>query len=179
MHFQYGNTLKISIQKHETCPKIKSLFSQQSMLLRIKQIGLIVFALCLNPAFQACKSGHQASMHKSSGNDTLENYPYWIAMMDSTGVNYYAAVAAFDSYWKHREKPTEDNGEGKDIYGKEKTGSEKKKEDNRSLQYVYEYKQFLNWQQRNKNLVKPDGTIMTPEEVLEQWKKSQNDTLTR
>ncbi|MCX6188175.1 MAG: hypothetical protein NTW54_00960 [Bacteroidetes bacterium] len=100
-------------------------------------------------------------------------------MMDSTGVNYNLAVAAFDKYWEHREKPTEDDGEGKDIYGKEKTSTEKKKEANRSIRYVYEYKQFLNWQQHNKNLVKPDGTIMTSEEVLEQWKKNQNDTLTR
>ncbi len=139
----------------------------------------MAFVFCLNPAFQACHSWHPSSKNISYGNDTLENYPYWIAMMDSAGVNYNLAVAAFDKYWEHREKPTEDDGEGKDIYGKEKTATEKKKEANRSIRYVYEYKQFLNWQQRNKNLVKPDGTIMTSEEVLEQWKKNQNDTLTR
>ena len=60
-------------------------------------------------------------------NDTLSNYPYWIAMMDNPNVNYYKAVEAFDKYWEHRERPTENDGEGKDIYSKEKSKEEKKK----------------------------------------------------
>jgi len=108
--------------------------------------------------------------------DSFQNYPYWIAMMDSPSVNYFKAVEAFDKYWEHREKPTEDDGEGKDIFSNE---SKEEKENMKSIEYVYEYKRFLNWQQRNKNLVKSDGTIMTPEEVLEQWKKMNNDTPNR
>lgn len=95
--------------------------------------------------------------------------------MDSPGVNYEFAVNAFNKYWENRERPTEADGEGRDIYGKE----EKEKATHPSIQYVYEYKQFLNWQQRNKNLVKPDGTVMTPEEQLEQWRKTQTDTISR
>ncbi len=100
-------------------------------------------------------------------------YPYWIAMMDSPGVNYNAAVRAFNLYWENRDKPTEENGEGQDIFTPNAT--EKK----HPVEYVYEYKRFLDWQQRNKNLVKPDGTLMTGEEIIEQWKKSQSDTLQR
>ena len=111
--------------------------------------------------------------------DSLENYPYWIAMMDDPNVNYYKAVEAFEKYWEHREKPAEDDGEAKDIYGKEKSKEEKEKEANRTIEYVYEYKQFLNWQQIHKNLINPDGRIMSPEEVIEQWKKLNTDTLQR
>jgi len=126
----------------------------------------------------SCKTHAHNSISLARQDDALIP-PAWIAMMDSPGVNYYKAVEAFEKYWEHREKPTEDDGEGKDLFGKDKTKEEKEKEANRPIQYVYEYKQFLNWQQRNKNLVKQDGTIMTPEEVLEQWKKSRSDTLTR
>ncbi|OYU95417.1 MAG: hypothetical protein CFE21_09740 [Bacteroidetes bacterium B1(2017)] len=89
-------------------------------------------------------------------------------MMNNPQANYYEAVAAFDLYWQNREKPAEESGEGKDIYGKEKSEEEKERDTKKSIQYVYEYKQFLNWKEKNKNLVKPDGTIMTPEEILEQ-----------
>lgn len=125
----------------------------------------------------SCKTKTQ-TVQNSQGNkpDTLENSLIWITMIDSPGVNYYQAVEAFNKYWEHREKPTEADGEGKDLFGKE-TG-EQGKGSNGTIPYVYEYKRFLNWQQRNKNLVKPDGTLMTPEEVLEQWKKLQTDSLT-
>ncbi len=101
----------------------------------------------------------------------------WLTMMDSTGVNYYKAVASFEAYWADKEKPTEEDGEGQDLFKEEK--DKDKDAPAKPIDYVYEYKRFLNWQQRNKNLVKPDGTIMTPEEQLEQWKKTKNDTLTR
>jgi hypothetical protein len=129
--------------------------------------------------FGSCKGSSHAAVNSKEKNDSLANFPYWIAMMDSPGVNYYKAIEAFDKFWEHRQKPTEDDGEGKDIYGKEKSKTEKEGESTRSIQYVYEYKRFLNWMQTNKNLVKPDGTIMTPEEIIEQWKKTQNDTLRR
>jgi hypothetical protein len=109
--------------------------------------------------------------------DIISDSLLWITMIDSPGVNYYKVVESFEKFWEHRQKPTEADGEGKDIFGKEKVKDEK--DNNRPVQYVYEYKRFLNWQQRNKNLVKPDSTIMTPEEVLEQWKKSDNNIPSR
>jgi hypothetical protein len=146
---------------------------------RFNRFLFIACAAFLMHPLSACKGGSHLAKQEHTTNDTLSNYPYWIEMMDNPNVNYYKAVEAFDKYWEHRERPTEDDGEGKDIYGKEKSKEEKEKEANRSIQYVYEYKQFLNWQQRNKNLVKPDGSIMSPEEIIEQWKKSQIDTLKR
>ena len=132
----------------------------------------IVISLCL---LYGCKStSHTSSNHVKPINNTGDSL-LWISMIDSPGVNYYKIVESFDKFWKNREKPTEDDGEGQDIFGKK----DSKEEGNRSIQYVFEYKRFLNWQQQNKNLVKPDGTIMTPEELLEQWKKSKNDTLSK
>ena len=126
-----------------------------------------------------CKTKSHANTSLALIKDSLENYPYWIAMMDDPNVNYYKAVEAFEKYWEHREKPAADDGEAKDIYGKEKSKEEKEKEANRTIEYVYEYKQFLNWQQIHKNLINPDGRIMSPEEVIEQWKKLNTDTLQR
>lgn len=91
-------------------------------------------------------------------------------MIDSPNVNFYAAVRAFDLYWKNRERPTEPDGEGQDIFSPDAKLKQKPTE------YVYEYKRFLNWKERNKDLVKPDGTIMTGEEIIEYWKHMQQDT---
>ena len=157
--------------------KIFSLYSRNLMAFIRKPIFFFIRLIFFITLVYACGSSNKSSKKEISKNDSLANYPYWISMMDSPNVNYYKAVAAFNKYWEHREKPTEEDGEAKDIYGKVKSKEEKEKEANRSTEYVYEYKRFLNWQQRNKNLVKPDGTIMTPEEIIEQWKKNQTDTL--
>jgi hypothetical protein len=141
---------------------------------KIVGFGLF-FLLIMN---MACKSKAPATPEITQVATTPEiNDKLWLTMMDSTGVNYYKAVASFEAYWADKEKPTEEDGEGQDLFKEEK---EKDKDaPTKPIDYVYEYKRFLNWQQRNKNLVKPDGTLMTPEEQLEQWKKTKADTLTR
>jgi hypothetical protein len=145
---------------------------------RFNTDSLLFLALILVLGHAACHSRGLRSGSRAA-KDTLELFPYWIAMMDSPGVNYARAVEAFDKYWEHREKPTGEDGEARDIYGKEKTDKEREKESGRSVAYVYEYKRFLNWKERNKNLVKPDGTVMSAEELLEQWKNARNDTIQR
>ena len=147
-------------------------------LLKILQV-LLLFVFFFVLVNSACKTKSHRHKSLAKQKDSLENYPLWIDMMNDPNVNYYKAVEAFNKYWEHRPKPTEDDGEGKGIFGKDKSKEEKEEEANRSIQYVYEYKQFLNWMQTNKNLVKPDGTIMTQEEILEQWKKQNTDTLKR
>lgn len=139
------------------------------------QFIYLVLLICLVLSYSCKMNSHFTSSNKQKVNlyDSLS----WITMIDSPGVNYNKMVESFEKFWEHREKPTEADGEGKDIFGRVEPKEEK--ESNRPIQYVYEYKRFLNWQQRNKNLVKPDGSIMTSEEVLEQWKKSQNDTLNK
>lgn len=142
----------------------------------VKSVGVFfVFGLFV----MSCKSKSQQLKAEVEQIDTLANYPYWIEMMSDPNINYYAAVEAFEKYWENREKPTEEDGEGQDIFDKDKTDQEKAEAANRSIEYVYEYKQFLHWQQTNKNLLKPDGTIMTTAEILEQWKKQTGDTLKR
>lgn len=123
----------------------------------------------------SCRSSITSGTVVIDQSDSLALYPYWIEMMNDSNVNYHNAVLAFDKYWENRNTPTEDNGEAKDIFGKQKSPEEKAEEDSRSLQYVVEYKQFLHWKQTNQNLVKPDGTIMTPEEILKQWEQQKNN----
>lgn len=133
---------------------------------------LLTVFFALSMATTSCKTKKTKEKASAFQQDSFEHYPYWIDMMNDSNVNYYKAVAAFEKYWEHRDKPTEDNGEAKDIFEKDKSKEEKEKETNRSVDYVYKYKQFLHWKETNKNYVKPDGSIMTSEEVLEYWKKN-------
>jgi hypothetical protein len=133
--------------------------------MKIKYSVIIGFLIVLL-GLANCKSKIQNTKiveTKSIPNDSLAVYPYWIAMMDDPKINYYQAIDAFEKYWSNRERPTEKDGEGIDIFEKDKKESEKKK----PIEYVYEYKRFLNWKEKYKDLVKPDGTIMSQEEIIE------------
>jgi len=135
-----------------------------------------LFVILFTFVIHSCSRRSQSLVQTETKNqDTLQTIPNWISMMNDPKVNYYQAVDAFNAYWSTHEKPTEDNGEARDIFGKDKSETDKKAEANRSIQYVYEYKQFLNWMERNKNLVKADGTLMTPEEILEQSEKERKN----
>ena len=123
----------------------------------------------------SCKSPSVVSHDTINQVDSLVLYPYWIAMMNDSTVNYYDAVNAFDIYWKNRVKPTEDNGEAIDIFGNQKSPEEEQKEKSRTSEHVFEYKQFLNWKQTHKNLIKPDGTLLTNEEIMNEWEKQKNE----
>ncbi len=142
-----------------------------------KRISIILgFCLFLMMSILfGCKSKSKSNLAKTESNTPLVDDKLWLTMMDSTGVNYNKAVASFEAYWADKEKPTEADGEGQDLYETDK----EKDAPAKPIDFVYEYKRFLNWQERNKNLVKPDGTVMSPEEVIEQWKKTKSDTLTR
>jgi len=131
----------------------------------------ITFVLLVLLSLANCKSKVRTinfNANKSLVSDSLANYPYWIAMMEDPKVNYYNAIEAFNKYWENKEQPTEKDGEAKDIFEKDKTKDEIEKEEKRTVLYVYEYKQFLNWKDKNKDFLKPDGTIMTQQEILEQ-----------
>jgi|TARA_B110000902_G_scaffold90400_2_gene107475 hypothetical protein len=142
-----------------------SIFATAKLLL-ISSILIILFS---------CKSPNTAIVSEIPQEDTLALYPYWIDMMSDSNVNYYEVVNAFDTYWENRIPPTEKDGEAQDIFDKDKTPEQEANENARTTEFVFEYKKFLNWKQTNKNLVKPDGTIMSDQEVLEQWKQQQQE----
>lgn len=130
--------------------------------------------IVLTCSLLACKSAPKTNIVKeeNASSDSLANYPYWIDLMNKPGVNYDAAVAAFNAYWANREKPTEADGEGIAIFESEKEREQaKEKAKPKSIELVYEYKQFINWQIRNKDLLKADGTVLTPEEIMLQSQK--------
>ena len=140
-------------------------------LLQIKNLVIGVTLIGIS----SCKSPSVVSHDTINQVDSLVLYPYWIEMMNDSTVNYYDAVNAFDIYWKNRVKPTEDNGEAIDIFGNQKSPEEEQKEKSRTSEHVFEYKQFLNWKQTHKNLIKPDGTLLTNEEIMNEWEKQKNE----
>lgn len=151
-------------------------FNTFTKIYNMRSTNTLVHTLLLTINLCSCSRISQVSVQtETKKHDTLQEIPTWIQMMNDPKVNYYQAVEAFNAYWSKHEKPTEDSGEARDIYGKEKSEAEKKAEASRSVQYVYEYKQFLNWMERNKNLVKTDGTLMTPAEILEQSEKERKN----
>ncbi len=138
----------------------------------MKSIKAVMTAGCLI----ACLCFTQVSVaQKSKAPDT----PSWITMMDDPHTNYFEAVKAFNAYWKHREKPIEED----EIF---ETGGDKQKEEklrerrhgklkpnDPAIKYAFEYKRFLRWQLETEPFVQPDGHIKDMNERIEDWKNQQ------
>ncbi len=102
--------------------------------------------------------------------------PSWIAMMDDPNVNYHEAVKAFDTYWKNREKPTEEEERFGSVQDKEKEEKIKQKEkklnDNDPAKlYAFEYKKFLWWKREMEPFVQTDGHIKSMDQRINEWKE--------
>lgn len=106
--------------------------------------------------------------------------PDWVAMIDNPNTNYYTAIAAFDTYWKDKVKPTEEM----------ETGDEAEEEKHELENYLstlstternewdrlqYHYKRFLRWKGDVFPFVQSDGRILTEEERLQIWQKQQEE----
>nr|WP_294933698.1 hypothetical protein [uncultured Flavobacterium sp.] len=100
---------------------------------------------------------------------SMEETPEWIMMMNDPNTNYFKAVETFNSYWKNREKPTEE----KEIF-EEKKSKIKEYKNEKTLQYAFEYKKFLKWQKQMLPYVQEDGRILTKKERMEIWEKEKN-----
>ena len=144
-----------------------------------KSLLLVCIALIQLNLMLGCKGPSNRPNAITTEADNSTDSLKWISAMDDPNANYFEAVKSFDKFWSNRQKPMKDHGEGMDIFGNDSTSSKIAEKQSKPKEYAYEYKRFLNWQQRNKNLVKPDGSIMTTEEIIENWNKQKNDTITR
>lgn len=142
-----------------------------------KQPLKLVMALCgLLLMAGSCK--HLASIPRvNSTNDSAyyADKPYWIDMINDTNVNYFEAIKAFESYWKNRELPTEEDLLFTDAtkakeYREEGSNENGDKNLKPAPDYRLEYKQFRHWKLTMQPYVQPDGRILTPTERLEIWK---------
>ena len=107
--------------------------------------------------------GKGSSKSKAPKLADTASYPYWIRMMDDTGVVFAKAERAFYIYWKNRPTPQNDNEENEK--GFEGEGRE-------NIKYSFEYKRFKSWEQSAKNLVGPDGKILSPARQIEIWEQN-------
>lgn len=105
---------------------------------------------------------------KASGGDSL-NYatnPCWINMMHDTNTNYYTALKAFDTYWRGREKPEEEN----DLFTREDGDKKVQK----AIPYAFEYKMFKLWELHVQPYVQDNGFILYPYQRLQLNQSSRN-----
>jgi hypothetical protein len=121
--------------------------------------------------------------------NTVKAAPAWVKMIDDPNTNYYAAIREFESFWKGRELPIEEE----EVLNEEMTGREKRehKKEVRKLgkmspserqEYdylVYQYKRFINWKREVFPFVQEDGRILTEQERNAIWEQQQKEAGTR
>ncbi len=105
---------------------------------------------------------------QNTGGKDYASSPYWIEMMKDTNTNYFETVTAFNTYWKGRQKPEDEN---------EKFANAGKKENeakNKNIPYSFEYRKFQRWQMQMKPYVQNDGKILYPYQRLQLSRNSRS-----
>lgn len=106
--------------------------------------------------------------------------PVWIDMMKDPNVNYFEAIKAYETFWKNKEKPLEEDeliGQTKGEASKEKKMDsrkkmrEKRREKEMYKKYGLDCKKFEHWKLQVKPYVQPDGRILSKEEQLKMWEE--------
>lgn len=132
--------------------------------------GLLSFALM---AGRIALYGQQ--VNTDNPNDLV-----WVKMMEDPNVNYYAAVKAYNEYWKTHPKPEDpedrlkghDKDRDKDEEERPTLSPEQKRLQDR---LIYQIKRFETWMHEEKPFVQDDGHILTEQERKEMWQKEQEE----
>lgn len=109
--------------------------------------------------------------------------PVWIQMMDDPNANYFETVAAFETFWKNRELPVEEDQilsmkrEDRDkiesrkekrrrLREEKRMAKEEKEEAEIRHKYAFAVKKYNHWKLTVEPYVQPDGRILSKEEQL-------------
>ncbi len=126
----------------------------------------------------------------TTSTESSTSKPVWIQMMEDENVNYYEAVAAYESYFKTHPMPGEEveeelmgaDKESQKEYEREMKRENKKiKTDEQRKELVereqlsYQVKRFRNWMQEVKPFVQENGHILTSSEQYTIWQKQQEE----
>jgi len=126
-----------------------------------------------------CSCAYSQSVSKKELN--YSKHPYWIAMIDDTTSNYYETIKAYDTFWKNREKPKEEE----ETMGMKGATEKEKKEKSTWLKrlfqndveknetmYTYQCKRYEHWKMMMQPYVQPDGSILYPYQRLQLWQNA-------
>ncbi len=104
----------------------------------------------------------------------FRNNPKWKEMMKDPNANYYETIAAFDEFWRGKPNPLElMEGEKEALEELEERSfvsrifKSNKTLKNEALQYVEDFKKFNYWQIQSEGFLKPDGKVMSQDEIQE------------
>lgn len=104
------------------------------------------------------------------------NKPKWKEMMADPNVNFHEASIAFEEFWRGKDNPEElmEGENEEENEGKHKERSflsrlfkSEKTEQAGIIQYAPDYKKFRFWQIQSVGFTKPDGTVMSRDEIQE------------
>lgn len=122
----------------------------------------------------------------TSSNDQMNNVKYkmyqvkplWKDMLEDTTVNYFEVQKAFSLFWEGKELPAEENeiigenkGKLKNNFINRVFNSKELKEQQERAALSFDCKKYRRWLIINEPYVQDDGSIMTPHQRLELWRK--------
>ena len=156
------------------------------------------------PVLLICAAMKITNAQISYNKADFKDKPVWIKMMDDENVNYFLALEAFDTYWKGRELPNEENEEREMSImppnPKDKTAvakynreirerdEEQKREAGKTLnekdlpehewkrEMILQCKRFKDWKLSVKPFVQNDGHILTIQERDSMYQQKLNES---
>jgi hypothetical protein len=116
-----------------------------------------------------------------SSNLNYSKQPYWISMMDDSTANYFEAQKAYDSFWKGKVIPLEEEetlGMKGAVANEEKEKGSwlerllRRDKDRKYEHFRLDCKRFEHWKMMMLPFVQEDGSILFPQQQLQLWKEA-------
>ena len=107
-------------------------------------------------------------------------FPLWIEMMEDTLTNYFEAQKAFETYWKSRPLPVEEEdiightawkAEDRKSWLQKIFTTKKERKEQESELLAFQFKKFKNWERAMQPYVQDDGSILTPTQRIAIWRE--------
>ena len=116
-----------------------------------------------------------------TANLNYAKHPYWITMMDDSTANYFEAQKAYDTFWKGKVIPLEEEetlGMKGAVANEEKEKGSwlerlfRRDKDRKYEHYRLDCKRFEHWKMMMLPFVQEDGSILYPQQQLKLWKEA-------
>lgn len=112
------------------------------------------------------------AQHQTFTDAQYAKKPLWIAMLNDSTANYHEVQNAFNIYFKHHQLPEEEE----DVIGERRERAKhlskrRRQELSRENKMRMAVKKYHWWCDRMLPYVQDDGSILTPSQRIEVWKK--------
>jgi hypothetical protein len=137
---------------------------------------MVLLGLSFNNLIQAQQTVPSGAQTESSKFAAYRAAPLWKDMLDDPNANYFEVQKAYQLFWEGKEAPEDEdavigehrikNNMANRVFNAKELNEQKERD-----ALSFDCKKYHWWLIKNEPYVRDDGSIMSPEQRLELWRK--------